>query len=60
MVVRHQPETQILRNNQALEIAKRSQGRKFVIQNITGGNGIADGLLDASICGAASKCCIIQ
>ena len=60
MVVRHQPEGQIIPNPKSSEVAQRNQGRKFVIQHITGGNGIAGGILDASTCGAASRCCIIQ
>jgi len=60
VVVRHQPEKQILGGGPGSEIARRSRGKKFVIQHITGGNGNADGLLDNSVCGAASQCCIIQ
>ena len=61
VVVRHQPEKQILGNGNGAEIASRSKGRKFVIQHVTGGvNGNVDGLLDGSICGAATKYCVIQ
>ena len=60
VVVRHQPENQITRNGKSSEVSTRSRGRKFVIQHVTGGDGNADGILDASICGAATKCCIIQ
>jgi hypothetical protein len=61
VVVRHQPEKEILGNGNGAEIASRSKGRKFVIQHVTGGaNGNVDGLLDGSICGAATKYCVIQ
>ena len=61
MVVRHQPEKEIIPSgNKPAEITTRSQGRKFVIQHITGGDGNANGLLDGSVCGAAAKCCTIQ
>ena len=61
MVVRHQPEKKIMQSDgKSSEIGTRSLGRKFVIQNVTGGAVGGDGFLNASICGATARCCIIQ